>query len=199
MRRWLLLFGTLIGCANAGPVTWYLQGVHYFDNSFGSTGYSVGQFTYDADTNALSGWSITDLGKPQDLFPSSWGPPSVCPSCVQSPTSIEPSGMDSGIEPPPAGHNNVLHLFLAQPLTDAGGTIALVPFDFTSFSGSIEFFHQGIIGQGIRYLEEGSVSTNGPSNIPEPSTFSGVLLTLICVGVLWARKAIPSHAQRDRM
>ena len=179
MRWMLLVFGSIIGCANAGPVTWYLHGVQYSD-TIGSPGYSSGQFTYDADTNLLIDWSIDDFGKPQDFFPSSWGPPSACPSCVQSSTSIQLSGVDSVVVPPPVGHINVLFLLLAQPLTDSGGTIALVPYDFSSGTGSIESYHQGVVGHGIRYVEGGFVSTIGPTDTPEPSTLSVIVLSLIC-------------------
>ena len=195
--RWILLvLGSAIGCANAGPVTWYLHGVHYSDNAIGSPGYSIGQFTYDADTNLLIDWSITDLGKPQDFFPSSWGPPSVCPSCVQSSTSIQLSGMDSAVVPFPVGHDNVLFLFLEQPLTDSGGTIALVPYSFSSLAGSIEFFHRGTVGQGIRYVEGGVVSTIGPTDTPEPSTLSVVVLSLICAATLNSLSAWSNTHQR---
>ena len=195
--RWILLvFGSIIGCANAGPVTWYLHGVQYSDNGIGSSGYSSGQFTYDADTNLLTDWSIDDFGKPQNFFPSSWGPPPSCLSCVQSSTSIQLSGVDSAVVPFPVGHNNTLVLFLAQPLTDSGGTIALVPYDFSSDTGSIEFFHQGVIGQGIRYVEGGFVSTIGPTDTPEPSTLSVVVLSLISAATLKSLRAWSNTNQR---
>src|SRR6185295_13618835 len=97
--RLLLLALTLIGSANAGPVTWYLHGVHYI-NDPGVTGYSFGQFTYDADLNVLSAWSIGDLGPPQGgHFPNTFACPDG-PRCLPSgqtptPTNIALSGLDS--------------------------------------------------------------------------------------------------------
>src|SRR5258705_12763697 len=104
MTRLPVLIITLIGCANAGPVTWYLHGVHY--NNVAATGYSVGQFTYDADLNVLTDWSITDLGALSE-FPSSWGFPRVGnDGLVMTSSFIILSGLDSF---PGTGHINHLY------------------------------------------------------------------------------------------
>lgn len=170
MRLMLLL--ALSGVASGSPITWYLQGVHW--NDVATPGYSIGQFTYDAETNAVTAWSITDLGS-ELFFPSSWRDPAVLDGYTQSPTSIHLSGVDSGSG---VGHLNYLQLVLTAPLTDAGGTIPLVAFvDGMGTANTWEGYHGGF-GLGFRYLEVGSVSTEGPSAAPEPSTFYGVLVAL---------------------
>ena len=193
MTRLLLLIGALIGSANAGPVTWYLHGVHY--NNVSATGYSAGQFTYDADLNVLTDWSILDLG-PSSEFPSSWSFPGVGNDGLFINSSfIILSGLDSF--PGSLGHINHLYLVLAQPLTDAGGSVALVPFDpLSPTANSLETYHRSIIGQGFRYVDDGFVSTDGPTTVPEISTLSGVFFTLLCVGVWRGRVSWHSRCEQ---
>ena len=185
----LVLLTGMLRLANAGPVTWYLHGVHYGGlDGLGVPGYSIGHFTYDADLNVVTEFSITDLGL-STLFPSSWPTPNPGPDTgpgITSPTSITLTGVDDrlvGICSPPCGGGSRLQMVFQQPLTDAGGTVALIPYDLTS-QGSEESIHINPAGRDPRYVSEGFVSTDGPSTTPEPSTLSGVILTLVCAGAL---------------
>lgn len=175
MIRLLLLIGTL-GCANASPITWYLHGVHYSEHrGQGVPGYSLGQFTYDAQLNLLTGWDITDLGDYAPWFPSTFSSPGVLGCCPWAPltaSTITLSGRDSRFG------NDFLFLYLTQPLTDNGGVVPLIPAILSSSgygSGSREIIKQGM-GEEFRYLDEGAyVSTTGPTTAPESPTWTTML------------------------
>lgn len=170
--RLLLLLGVAAGCVNASPITWYLEGVKF--NAVSTPGYSIGQFTYDADLNVVSNWTVTDIGTSR-YFPDSWSSPAVYASDHQSPTVIMLSGLDG------QGRGNFLQLVLAAPMTNAGGFIALAPYvESHGTENTWEGFQGSILGMGRRYLDEGFVSTDGPSTTPEPSTWACCIVALAC-------------------
>lgn len=175
----MLLF--VCSSAWAIPVTWTLNGVAISwqdDGGFGSPGSGIvtGSFTYDADTNVYSNVYIRT---PDANF--WWGADYTDtvliygnPPAVFNPVLSASSG---GLTINSGGFGSVgcgfnfcegnLYLVFASPLTNAGGTVSLVP---SSLGGSREVELQSGSNDGVlnsRTIESGSLV--GAAAVPVPA------------------------------
>ena len=173
MRLLPIAFLTLAGIVNATPVTWYLHDVH-FGQLGGTPGYAFGSFTYNADTMLLTNWSITT---------PMWGTALPFTYTPLHETQVVTSG--SAIEIWEDDVSYILRLRFDSPLTNSGITTRITPDLFGMLSGpeaSLEFVHGQFGGSGVRYIDSGFVSTQGPSTTPEPFSIAlvgaGVALCL---------------------
>lgn len=96
--------------ANAAPVMWTLSDIA-FDRVGFNTNYLTGNFTYDAGTNIFSNVNLTN-----------YLPQACCWTVDINTATSTASVLDFFII---GRGNQAVHLELASPLTDAGGTIAL--------------------------------------------------------------------------
>ena len=103
-----LLFGSV--SATAAPVMWTLSDIA-FDREGFKTNYLTGNFTYDAGTNTFSNVNLTN-----------YLPEACCWTVDIATATSTASSLDFFII---GRGNQAVHLELASPLTDAGGTIAL--------------------------------------------------------------------------
>lgn len=103
-----ILFGA--ASANAAPVMWTLSDIA-FDRVGFQTNYLTGNFTYDAGTNIFSNVNLTN-----------YLPQACCWTVDINTATSTASSLDFFII---GRGNQAVHLDLASPLTDAGGTIAL--------------------------------------------------------------------------
>ncbi len=136
------------GEARADPVIWTLSGVTFSDGGIAS-----GSFVYDATSNTVSAWSITVTGGDTGLFSP----------FIYNPGDSTAEGINAafpGIFILSPG-SRALQLGFAGPLTDSGGTLAIVPFDSTEESFGVTFFN-------FRDIASGSVV--GAPPVPEPAT-----------------------------
>jgi hypothetical protein len=192
MRRFFtftLRFVFVLGAAHtilADPLQWDLSTLTFQANSLPpgtvSTGTATGSFTYNADTNSFTTWSIELSGFAGTAVPAggllltSANTSSSCPPC--SPTNfyiVDPT-FSTGFD--------FLSLLFAQPLTDAGGTVSM--------------------SSGIMALNTPNFGTfflQGPSSVssvPEPSSAALTLIISIGFGALFLRRLRHSRPNQWR-
>jgi hypothetical protein len=176
MRRSLLLFLWLLpGCAAwATPVRWTLSGVTFS----GIGGTASGTFVYDADTNTYSQVDITTSAF--SILVNSTPLPVPAPHY----TGVNTGSTSTSASFTGGGAN--LTLNFAQPLTNAGGSIALVT---TVSGGSVEFVpSSGPLVQ--RLVNGGAVTTVVPvPTLSETSVVCAALLLAAGAAVLLRRRA----------
>lgn len=124
----LLLSLCVSAVALATPVTWTLTGVTFADG-----GTATGWFVYDADTGAISDWSVSVAGGDTATFPAL----TYMPATGGALNSVSTAGL---INFTLTGTNRQIRLAFASPLTNAGGTVA---FDLDNPSAS-ECYNCGV-------------------------------------------------------
>jgi hypothetical protein len=157
--------------ASATPVTWTLQNVVFDDGATAS-----GTFVYDASTGTLGAVAITTTSGPvvtgasYVLNDPGFGPGTNVVDVVTG-TFADYTGLP------------VLQLYMAAPMTNAGGTIALV-FGGTGegICGAVDCNWGSVSRQGGGFITAGTT----PS-VPEPATISMLLLGLFGLGMLYRR------------
>jgi len=121
----LLLLPLLSAVANAGTITWYLQG-----STFQSGAVATGSFAYDADTNVFSSWDITVSGSSDPVVNVHYLPANSILFSLLDVSNFQ-VGLGPG-NPPVFTVGTFVALTFNSPLTDVGGTITL--------SGSVKDF-----------------------------------------------------------
>jgi hypothetical protein len=115
--RWMCAFWLLAvpGWANAVPVAWTLDNVIFNDG-----GTALGSFTYDADLNSYTAIAITTTAGTAAPGYTYFG---------QQTGNVTASQLVALLfdTPTPFMGQNALLLRYVNPLTNAGGTVALVP------------------------------------------------------------------------
>lgn len=184
---------TLLGCcaalvfsspALAAPVVWTLQDVIFTDG-----GTASGSFTFDADANAVTAFSISVAGGNISTFPAfTWADDESFPIVFISPptgnTVFEFKNVD---DENPFSRARTLRIAPETALTDAGGTIALdinEPFSADCFD-CIPF----------RRLAGGSVTAAALAGVPEPMTWSMMILGLLGSGTVLRRRRVSFATQ----
>jgi hypothetical protein len=130
-----LRFVFILGAAHAifaDPLQWNLSTLTLAETSYhppgvASTGTMTGSVTYDADTNVYTTWSIELTGFPGTGVPASGLllTPENTSACVAVPGFPCYYPTEIVLLSTVPGPFEVLDLFFAQPLTDAGGTIPI--------------------------------------------------------------------------
>ena len=166
----VLFFMFWIPSASADVVEWTLQDLTFSDGGTGS-----GSFFYNADTGVYSSISITTTagsGFPGASY-TTYDP------TMSSPTELWLTAPG----PNPFPGLAFFDPLFSSPLTDAGGTITLIPGNPAVPAGE-GFFFPG----NTTFLRD--VATGAVSSVPEPSAVVLVTLTLLVVLIpgLLARK-----------
>jgi len=188
MKRFLALTLGLLSAlgaaatASADPLQWDLSTLTFQGTSFPSgavsTGTVTGSFTYNADTNIYTTWSIELSGFPGTPVPGSGL--SLTPANTFCPQTLLCTATEFAIFNSTASSPfSAIGLFFAQPLTDVGGTVSIVP------------------GSGILYLNTpnfGTFHLQSPGGsvtaTPEPSTSTMVVLAIFGLCVAYQRRRI---------
>ena len=149
----------VIAPACGGSVTW-----NVINGVFSDGGTLTGWFTFNADTSTFMNWDLSVAGGNTAIFP---------------PLTYSPADSTASLVPTPDGDNydfidgsRVLRFLPAVTLTDAGGTIALIPAVLGSY-GSTEC----ISCSPFRPLN-GELS----STVPEPASFA-LVITALALGI----------------
>ena len=143
--------------ASAIPVTWYL-----YDANFSSAGSASGSFDYDADLNQYSSIDITTT--PGGSLPGAH-------YTIVNPTSPGNASIMIVLDGPPSLDTYEFALGFAVPLTNLGGTVAVVPYPsgFT-VEGICTTAVCGGIDAPFRFLTSAAyVTTTRISEVPEPA------------------------------
>ena len=156
-----LLFAFFTGAAQAAPITWYLMDVEFND---GVT--ATGSYVFDADAGIFSNINVITSGMGNNYS-------------VVNPSSPGNAGFLALLTTDVGDLTGVpeLTMELAAPMSNAGGTIEIVP-DFL-FSGGTGFGFEGPCGNAActglfpaRGISSGFVTTQ----VPLPSTLAVLLL-----------------------
>ena len=175
--RSLICAALLTSCValRAEPVTWKVAA--YAPGATPVPGIG-GTFTYDAATGQMLSWDI-HFGMDTDVGYISFGP--ATPACEQ----IMRCGVagtysnDGDYFYTFTGNGQAVTLALPNPLTDAGGTVALLPGSPSDDSGSLLIYSELPLPNKIVAITSGSVSS-----IPEP-TF-GFCVAILVLGAIFA-------------
>lgn len=168
----LLLMGLcLTACLSATPVTWYVNGA--FDDG-GTIG---GSFVFDANANVYSSVAVT-TSTGAVLTGANYVLPDPC--CTQAANFLLFVTTTGNLTGTP-----VLSVYLVNPMTDSGGTIALA----TASSG-LPFFSEESCADATctgpagttRFVVSGAVSS-----APEPASF--LLVLPFCALIALRRRA----------
>lgn len=141
-----------LGVAHAFPVTWTLSGVTFSDQ-----GTATGAFVYDADTNAISSWSVSVAGGNTDTFP-----PVTYDNTTSSASYVTNAPTDVGALFNLNASLRQLRLPAVSALSDAGGTLAVN----ISGSGAAECFN---CGPSRAYTAGNLIGTAAPVIITAPT------------------------------
>jgi len=167
----LAAFLLCVQCTSAGMIRWNYQDVKFDDG-----GTASGSFSYDADTGVYSSISISTT--PGSRFPGSsyitYDPMLSSPTQLWafSPAPIPFSGLA------------VFDSVFSSPLTDAGGTIALVP------GNPVVGSEEAISDAGFSHITGIRTATGFVTSTPEPSTAVLIAMGLVAVGAR-SRKQLP--------
>jgi hypothetical protein len=165
LAGFLLMFG---GSGQATPLTWALSGATLNDGSTAS-----GSFTYDADTNAYSNYSISytagSIGAAITYGPSA----SIFPTTSASNLTLALGNINT--------ITNYMNIAFDSNLTNAGGTIAISIDPGFSFSASS---WECANCANTRLFTGGVVTAT--TNVPEPGTLA--LMGLGLAGLEFARR-----------
>lgn len=159
------------GLTQAAPITWTLSGVTFVDLSTAS-----GSFSYDAATQTYVSWNITTTPTVNRFLngnTSLLGATYTTNSLTNASTSYFQNPSSFGVKNL-AG--NSFGLNFSQPLTAAGGSVALL-----SFAKGFEF-----AGFNSRSVTAGSVFAAAP--VPEPETYALMVAGLGVLGAALRRK-----------
>ena len=153
--------------ASAAALTWN------FNAQFVDGGTAAGTFDFDATSGVLSQFDIKTVASSSPsstFFPGTTYASASSTGSLQSATQLELTSTDRFINA-----DRSLEALFAAPLTEAGGTIALVPsfsFEKLGFSGGI-----GV----VRAVANGTVTTSATA-VPTPALLPGLIG--IGVGIL---------------
>ena len=176
MRRFIVALACSVGtfllgatAAHATPITWTLQ-----DFVFNDGGVATGSFVYDADTDTVTSIAITTTaGSIRGGDTYGVGTINVSDTLFDT--------IDPGF-PVQVGVTTRLLFSLANPMTNAGGTIAVVnPFRFEFTCANAPACD---IPSELRSLVSGSITTNA---VPEPTAI--LLFGTAAAGLLARRRS----------
>jgi hypothetical protein len=145
--------------ASAASLIWTISGATFVDG-----GVLTGSFTYDADTSTVSDWALSVSGGDENLFPAITYTPSIGYSFA---LPFSP-GFNFGTG------NRHLRVAFDAPLTNAGGTVALVSNQY-----ALECYN---CSPGRSYATPGSITASVTSAVPEASTWALMVLGFGAVG-----------------
>ena len=181
MRRFLLLFlasGLCAGGASAVPVMWTLQGVTFSDG-----GTASGSFVYDADTNTYSSINVSTTAGTVVTTPATYQflDPGFPSASGELAAFVTATGDLTGVR--------VVALVSTAPMTDAGGTVTLVP--VSSGEGVCSNSVCSTAGE-LRSLSAGSLNGQAVAPVPALSTWAmlGTVLLLGASAFLMLRKSL---------
>ena len=170
------------GSASADPVQWDLSTLTFQATSFPSgvvsTGTVTGSFTYNADTNTYTTWSLDLSGFPGTGVPASGllvtpaNTSLFCSPCAPNFLLID-STLSSAL--------SSFELFFTQPLTDAGGTVSIGPDGGFLIFDTLDF--------GTFHTPGGSLTAT-----PEPSASALVVLVAFGLCLTYQRRRITKQA-----
>jgi hypothetical protein len=178
-----LRFVFVLGAAHtilADPLQWDLSTLTFSATSFTtgavSTGTVTGSFTFDADTNIDTTWTIQLSGFPSTPVPAS----GLLLTPADSSLFCTPCSPNYFLITDPTLANALvgLGLFFTQPLTDAGGT---TPVD--SFTGTGLVLNTPNFGTFLLQSPGGSAFA-----VPEPSSAALTLVVAIGFATLFLRR-----------
>ena len=150
--------------ACAAPVIWNLNSV-----SFADGGTASGSFTYDADIDQYSAWTIAVAGGTTAALPA---------YTYTSASGFQGIHSASAIDFVAIPVVRYLRLTFASPLTNAGGTTALIA--GTAFECDNCTIRRNIVA--------GSVTTAVPGAVPEPTSWALMLMGFGATGYALRRK-----------
>jgi hypothetical protein len=151
--------------AQATPITWNLNGLTFDD---GTT--ATGSFVFDANTHTSSSFNVSTMAGDLPAFTYNIGNSGLYYGGGFGPNNFVLFTDDGG---------RYFNFSFTDALTDAGGTVSLVPF------GSYECFNC----TPYRLVVAGSVSSSqAPTDIPEPGSLALVAPALGLLGFMTRRR-----------
>ena len=157
----ILLFTSLY--LKAAPLTWTLH------VTFADGGVAAGVFTFDSDTNTISNWNISATGGNTSVFfPFTFTPGNsyACSICNSPLRVVIESNAQFPDSLAPMPEMLALQATLASPMSDSGGTIAIVP-----GNTSAECF----VCNPYRLITSGTVTAQAPCLMAPPTLPPGDL------------------------
>jgi hypothetical protein len=185
MIRLSAMFFLLAGTASAGPVTWSLV-----NTSFDDGGTASGFFVFNADTNTILNWDLNTMGG-SVLGPFRYVPDSSSADVFSGVFGLE--FWSHQMFPGCCGflENRYLTLGFASPLTNAGGTVNLIPGQLGQFGGD-----ECLNCNPYRLITAGSVTTSA-TGIPEPGSLCLSVLGYVVLAA--TRHRLWSEPRRKRV
>lgn len=178
-----LFAGILLGlCSNvyAVPLTWHLEAFTFSDSAI-----ATGSYVYDADTGIFSDWNIVTQGGI-----------SAIPGVTYDTTSSYASSydlhmvsfIDNGWD---TGNSSLLEFWLTDVMTNAGGTIDLIPFNgleaaFWNCPGTLGPDFPFGCDYDNRAPITGFVTASTTTSVPEPTSL--LLMALGLSGLGFSRR-----------